>query len=306
MVRDERSVVTVGTFDGVHRAHQEIIHELVTRARMREGRSVVLTFEPHPKEVVASAKGEVRLLTTIGERIVLFERLGVDLLVIIPFTLEFSRQTAREFYQRYVVDAVGVEEVVVGYDHMFGRDRTAGIAELVRMGREFNFSVFAVHQFTAEGEVVSSTQIRRALAAGDLERAERLLGYRYNVRGIVVPGDGRGRTMGYPTANIRPESEKKVIPGRGIYVVGVKALGADWFGMMSIGVNPTVTDANIEVLEVHLLEFSGDLYGKEVEITFLKRLRDEQRFGSVQELVEQLARDREMSMQYIREYVRQS
>jgi riboflavin kinase/FMN adenylyltransferase len=263
---------------------------------------VVVTFDPHPKEVVASARGPVRLLTTLEERIALLGPLGIDLLVVIPFTREFSRLGSREFYQTYVVEGIGVSDVVVGYDHVFGRDREAGIDELVHMGKEFDFSVFAVHQLMADGEPVSSTRIRKALAAGEIERAERMLGSPYNLTGEVVPGDGRGATMGFPTANIRPRNEKKVIPGHGVYLVSVTFGESTRFGMLNIGVRPTVTDGSRETIEVHILDFSGDLNGQHITVSFLRRLRDERRFASMQELVDQLHKDRRQSLIYVTEF----
>lgn len=305
VARDKNSVATVGTFDGVHRAHQEIIREVVNRARMREGRSVVITFDPHPKEVVASPKGEVRLLSTMEERIALFEKLKVDLLFSIPFTPQFSRLSSHEFYSRYVVNGIGVSEVVVGFDHMFGRDREAGIGELVKMGQEFDFSVFAVHPYTVDGETVSSTRIRRALASGDLLRAEKMLGYPYRLSGRVVRGDGRGKKIGFPTANISPDSFRKIVPARGVYVVAAEARGGRWYGMMNLGVRPTVTAGVAETLEVHLFDFSGELYGETVTVTFLRRLRDERRFAGVEELVRQLGRDREDALRVLTEQRKQ-
>ena len=305
-VRQERpSVVTVGTFDGVHLAHREIIREVVNRTKVREGRSVVVTFDPHPKEVVASKQGEVKLLSTIDERIVLLEELKIDLLFIIGFTYAFSRLTSREFYRKYLVDHVGVSEVVVGYDHMFGRDRKSGIEELVKIGQEFDFSVLAVHPYTVDGEPVSSTRIRKALSAGNVERARSLLGYPYALRGRVVAGDKRGRSLGYPTANIELESMKKAVPGRGVYVVGITIGSEEFFGMANIGVRPTVTDKGQEMVEVHILDFSRDLYGEGLTIRFHHKLRDEQKFGSLNELIAQLARDKEASLRYIGALVKQ-
>ncbi len=299
--RDPQSVVTVGTFDGVHLAHQEIVREVVNRAKMKEGRSVVITFEPHPKEVVGSAKGPVKLLTTIRERLALFEGLHVDLVFIVGFTYEFSRLTPSQFYQSYVVDTIGASEVVVGYDHMFGRDRQAGIEELVRMGQKFNFSVSAVHPYTIDGVTVSSTQIRNALAAGDVASAQKFLGYSYSIQGLVVHGDGRGKTIGFPTANITPDSHKKLMPARGVYLVGVGVGQQHRFGMMNIGVRPTVTQGIEETAEVHIFDFAREIYGEHVVITFLKKIRDERKFSSVQELVDQIGRDRDESLQYLAE-----
>lgn len=308
---DRNSVVTVGTFDGLHLAHQEILREVVHRARMREGRGLVVTFDPHPKEVVGKYSDPIHLLTTIDERIELLRGFNVDVVLILEFTYEFSRQDARSFYERYLVRGTGVSEVVVGYDHMFGRDRQGTIEELVRMGKEFDFSVFALHPYTVNGETVSSTQVRKALLAGNVERARAFLGRPYSLRGTVVPGDGRGRELGFPTANIVPSGRNKLIPARGVYVVGVMLEGREYFGrryfgMMNIGVRPTVTDGVRQVLEVHLFEFDEQIYGRELTITFLKRLREEQKFASQQELVRQLSTDREASLKLIAELSREA
>jgi riboflavin kinase/FMN adenylyltransferase len=299
--REANSVVTVGTFDGVHLAHQEIIRDVINRAKIQEGRSVVVTFEPHPKEVIGTKPDSVELLTTLEERVSLIGKLGVDLLLVIDFSREFSQLSPREFYRRYVVEGVGVSEVVVGYDHMFGHNRSAGIDELVHMGREFNFSVSAMHPFRIQGEVVSSTQVRKALGAGDISRATKLLGYPYVFSGSVVRGDGRGRTLGYPTANIRPASNRKLIPGHGVYLVGVTVRERRWYGMMNIGVRPTVANEGVRVLEVHIFDMNEDIYGENVVITFLRRLREERRFDSLQALTTQLDRDREVSLRLIAE-----
>lgn len=291
--RQKNSVVTVGTFDGIHLAHREIIREVVHRARMREGRSVVVTFEPHPKEVVTRSRGPVQLLSSIEERIALLDALHVDIFLVIPFTWEFSRMTAGDFYRSIIDARVGVSEVVVGYDHMFGRDREAGTESLMALGRDLDFSVFTAHPLTLDGEPISSTRIRRALQAGDVTLAERMLGHPYQLGGIVVGGDRRGRTLGFPTANLDPDATKKIVPGNGVYVVRVSVGATQTYGIMNIGVRPTVSAGVQRVIEVHLLDFSRDIYGERIAVTFLRRLRDEKKFGSVQELVDQLDRDRE-------------
>lgn len=295
---DGQSVVTVGTFDGVHRAHREIVREVVHRAQAINARSVVITFYPHPRDVVGTGE-PVRLLTTIEERTSLLGELGVDVLLVVPFTYEFSRQTPQQFYVRYVVKGARAAEVVVGYDHMFGRDREAGVEEVISIGKSFNFSVFAVHPLSVDGEVVSSTVIRTALESGDVARAGKFLGYPYSVSGKVVQGDGRGKELGYPTANIVPISARKIVPGRGVYLVNVNHPGGRYFGLMNIGVLPTIGEGRAETLEVHLLDFTGDLYGETLTVTFLERLRDEQKFASVQELIDQMGRDKDESLRYI-------
>jgi riboflavin kinase/FMN adenylyltransferase len=299
--REKNSVVTVGTFDGVHLAHQEIVREVVHRAKMKEGRSVVVTFDPHPKEVVGEFKEPIHLLTTVDERRELLDALNVDVLFVIEFTKEFSQQNSREFFERYLVNGTGVSEVVVGYDHKFGTKRQGSAEALVRMGEVFDFSVFSFHPYTVNGEVVSSTLVRHALTNGEVERAHAFLGREYSLRGTVVAGDGRGRTIGYPTANIEPESRSKLIPATGVYLVGVQIAEKKFFGMMNIGVRPTVTDGTQQVMEAHLFDFTGDAYGKRVTISFLKRLRDEQKFASLQELIAQLGKDENVSRKHISE-----
>lgn len=288
---DRNSVVTVGTFDGVHRAHREIIERIVWRARERSGRSVVVTFDPHPKEVVRSAQGPVELLTTLEERCERLGELGVDLTVVIPFTEEFSKLTAGEFYSTYLIRGIGLREVIVGHDHMFGRDRQAGQDELQRLGREHAFEVSVIPALAVDGEVISSTRIRRALAAGAVEKAGAMLGSPYRLSGTVVPGDGRGKAMGYPTANLDVRGARKIVPARGVYAVDVQAGTVRGGGIANIGVRPTVTDGTTETVEVHIFDTAADLYGSTVRIGFIGRLRDERKFAGLDGLVAQLGED---------------
>lgn len=297
--KNPNSVVTVGTFDGVHCAHREIIREVIRHARQRDGQSVVITFDPHPKEVVTSAKGTVKLLTTIDERIALLDGLGVDMLLVVRFTFEFSRMAADAFYRDYIVNGVGVSEVVVGYDHMFGRDRQGTVRELEAMGREYGFELVTVPPFQIGGEVVSSTRVRRALATGEIEHATALLGRPYNLQGRVVEGDRRGALLGFRTANLRPEPGNKVIPARGVYVVRVRVDDQQKFGMMNIGFRPTVAAGLAETLEVHILDFDRDIYGASINLEFLRKLREERKFGSFGELTAQLEKDREETRRFV-------
>ena len=294
----KNSVVTVGSFDGVHLAHREVIEEVGRRARARNGRSVVLTFEPHPKEVLSGTP--VHLLTTLEERRALCEELGVDLFFLVEFTYEFSRQTSREFLVRYIIQGTGVSEVVEGYDHHFGRDREGSIEELVRLGKEFEFSVVAMKPVYIEEEIVSSSRIRQHLLEGRVDRAERLLGRPYALSGTVVRGDGRGRSLGYPTANIRLSSSRKVVPQDGIYFARVDLGGDVRFGMASIGVRPTFTTDGQRIVEVNILDFESDLYGRVITIQFLNRLRDQMKFDSVELLVEQMHRDKTESLRLLK------
>jgi riboflavin kinase/FMN adenylyltransferase len=296
---ERNSVVTVGTFDGVHRGHVAIFRELISRAKARAARSVVVTFDPHPKEVVGTAP--VFLLASLEERLTGFRALGVDVALVIRFTYEFSRQSSREFFERFIIGGVGVSEVIVGHDHMFGRDREAGFVELQSMGAEAGFTSTAVDAVTVEGKIVSSSAIRALLGDGNVAEAANLLGRNYAVRGAVVRGDGRGRELGVPTANIEPEFARKLVPANGVYVVRVVLPGGEKpFGMLNIGVRPTFEAAlGRRAMEAHLFDFDGDLYGQSVEVQFLKRLRDEQKFSSAQELVSQLQKDRSESLAVI-------
>jgi riboflavin kinase/FMN adenylyltransferase len=297
--KERNSVVTVGTFDGVHCGHQEIIREVVGRAQGRKGRSVVMTFDPHPKEVVASEKGSVQLLTTIDERVALLEELGVDLLLVIRFTLEFSRTSAEEFYKAYIVDGVGASDVVVGYDHMFGRGRQGTVAALEAMGRSYGFSLITIPPYEVKGQVVSSTRIRKALATGEIERANGMLGRPYGLQGRVVEGDRRGATLGFPTANLQPEPGNKVVPGHGVYAVRVRLGDQSFSGMMNIGVRPTVREGLKETAEVYILDFEQDIYGTILGVEFLRKLRDERKFDSFADLTAQLEKDREETRRFV-------
>ncbi len=298
---DKNSVVTVGSFDGMHLAHQEIIREVVQRSSRRNGRSVLVTFEPHPREIVGNHAG-VPILTTLAEKKVVAESLGVDLFFTIAFDYAFSRKTAREFYTQYLVNAIGVSEIVEGYDHHFGRDREGSIQEMIALGKEFGYSSFAVKQVLVNDRVVNSTVIRNLLSEGDVDQAKTLLGRPYSVDGTVVRGDMRGRTLGFPTANVQPDSEKKLVPKDGIYFVGVR-VGGQWrSGIASIGVRPTFGENGKRILEVYILDFHDDIYGKQIRVTYHKRLRDEMKFASADQLIQQMKLDKEESIRLQSEF----
>ncbi len=293
------SVVTVGTFDGVHLGHRAIIRRLKNAAYERGARSVVLTFDPHPRSVVGPKREQPDLLTSVEERVALFEQLGVDLMVVIPFTLEFSRQSAEDFVRTWLVKAVGVRHMVVGHDHHFGRGRQGSVEELEALGLTYGFSIEQVPAVILDGMVVSSSEIRTALNAGDVERAHALLGYRYRMAGTVVRGDRRGATLGYPTANLQPIVPEKLMPAHGVYVVEGAWEGTRRFGMMNIGVRPTVASGLQETREVHFFGHQGEMYGMTVNVEFMARLREEKRFPSLDALVRQLEDDRNASHRII-------
>jgi riboflavin kinase/FMN adenylyltransferase len=290
---NRNSIVTVGTFDGVHLGHQEILNEVTRRAKLSGGRSLCVTFDPHPKEIVGKQNQPVELLTTIEERIEHFEKLSVDVVFVIRFTYEFSRQTPREFYERYLVNGLGISEDIEGFDHMFGRDREGGIEELKMIGSEFGFTVTIIPPRKVDGEILSSTRIRQLLWAGDVRRAAKFLGREYSLDGAVVKGAGRGVALGYPTANIEPLSKRKLVPKDGIYFVLCAVKGHSYYGMMNIGTRPTFETDHRRTVEVNLFDFDQMIYGERIRVQFLDRLRDEVRFDSVEALVHQLELDRE-------------
>jgi riboflavin kinase/FMN adenylyltransferase len=290
----KNTVVTVGTFDGVHRGHQEIVRDVIQRAKSREGRSVIVTFDPHPREVLGN--GLVQLLTTAEEREQIFRDLNPNILLVLKFTYEFSRQSFREFYLNYFIRGVGVSEIVEGYDHHFGRDREGSIEELVKLGKEFGFSVVAVNPVSVGGEVVSSSNIRQDISEGNVEHARLLMGRFYSLTGTVVRGDGRGKALGYPTANLVLAHAVKLVPKNGIYFVAVKVGTMIYPGMASIGVRPTFHENGRRTIEVNILGFTGNLYGERLELQFLKRLRDELKFQNVDDLVVQMNNDKEESL----------
>lgn len=298
---DASSVVTVGTFDGVHVGHRAILRYLVDRAAERFGTSVVLSFDPHPREVV---HGEaVPLLTTVEERAQVMEQLGIDRFIVIPFTEEFSKLQAESFVGDVLVRRIGLQEIVIGYDHAFGRDRRGDADLLSDLGKEHGFTVDIIPAQVVEEHVVSSTEIREALTEdGDVKLAAQMLGRLYSLKGEVVRGDGRGRKIGFPTANISVDHPRKVIPATGVYAVRATRIGDDrretYAGMMNIGNRPTFEGLDFAI-EVHLLEFSGDLYGKDLRIEFVDRMRDERKFDSVDGLIEQLSQDRSRCKQLL-------
>lgn len=288
--RDPSSVVTIGTFDGVHLGHLAIIRYLLERTTERDGISTLVTFYPHPREVIQGRP--VPVLTTIEERAAILEKIGLDRFVIIPFTKEFSRLPAEDFVADVLVNKVGVREVVIGYDHGFGHERKGNASLLREMGPRLGFEVDVIPVQVVDSHVVSSSEIRRSIERGDVETAAALLGRRYSMIGKVVAGDGRGRTIGFPTANLEIAHPQKIIPADGVYAVLVE-IEDDVLhpGMMNIGVRPTV-DGTTRKLEVHLIDFEEDLYGRELRVEFVGHMRPERKFASLEELTKQLSQDR--------------
>ncbi|MEM6783422.1 MAG: bifunctional riboflavin kinase/FAD synthetase [Bacteroidota bacterium] len=303
IARDDRAVVTTGTFDGVHTGHRAIVDYLVAHAHETGGIATVVSFHPHPREVLAAKP--VPLLTTLSERADAFEALGLDRFVVLPFTRDLSLLEPEAYVQDMLIETVGLREIVIGYDHRFGRNRRGDRAMLERLGAEHGFTVDVIPGQIVAGVTVSSTKIRNALLdVGDAERATHLMGRPYSFAGTVVRGDQRGRTIGFPTANIHPEEARKLIPKPGVYAVLVDHEGTAqgrrhppvrYRGMMNIGYRPTFEDEGAVRIEAHLFHFEGDLYGERLRVHLIARIRDERRFDGIEAIRAQLEADRTAS-----------
>lgn len=285
------TVLTLGTFDGIHLGHQEIIKELINRSVKNDFRNVVITFYPHPRTVVTNSF-DIKLLTTKDEKQKIFENLGVQNLLTINFTKEFASLSPEEFINQYLIDSVGVSEIILGHDHHFGKGRGGNAQLLMQISKERGFSVKIIEPFYVDNEIVSSTKIRNALLTGDVKKANKMLGRNYSFTGTVVSGDKRGRELGYPTANINLSSPDKLLPAIGVYAVYVFVGGEKHKGLLSIGNRPTFYNDGEVVTEVYLYEFNREIYGETLTVELLERLRGEEKFNSADDLVEQMNKDK--------------
>ncbi len=298
--RNDLTVITLGTFDGVHCAHREILKKVLELSKEKSARSFIVTFDPHPQEVLKNKSPDIKILTTTAEKLKLFEEIGIQNVLIIKFTEEFSKTHAKDFYKDIIYSKTGICDLVIGYDHVFGRNREGDFGTLQELGKELNFSVHRVEEIDIDGIKVSSTNIRHFLAEGDVEKANRLLGHKYGFEGIIVDGDKQGRTLGYPTANVEPSALNKLIPGDGVYCVKISLGNEMHYGMMNIGFRPTLTEGIKKVMEVNIFDFNKDIYGEKIYIYFLTRLRSEVKFNSKDELLNQLGKDKEQSINYLK------
>lgn len=294
---DRHSVVTIGTFDGVHIGHSAILKRLVETAKKEDLDSVVLTFFPHPR-MVLQQHSEISLLNTIDERAQLLEKTGLEHLVIHQFTHAFSRLTALEYVRDILVNGLKAKKIIIGYDHRFGRNRTANIENLKEFGLTYGFEVEEISAKELDDVTISSTKIRNALNAGDIETANSYLGYNYMLTGEIEKGKALGRTINYPTANLKLKEKYKLIPKNGVYVVASIIEGKKIFGITSIGTNPTVGGKK-RTIETHFLNFNKDLYGKEITIEFLKHIRNEETFDSIEELRQEIEIDEKKAIQFL-------
>jgi len=311
--KDENTVLTVGTFDGLHTGHKQIIETVVKKAKSGNCRSVLITFEPHPRTLLLNhfnrdesknnpLPSKVDLLTSFEDKVDLIKVLGIDILLVIEFTMDFAQTSSYDFIVNYIYDKIGVKEVVLGYDHKFGKNRD-GDNELFRsLGNKYNFSVTTLPPVSVEGETVSSTKIRHYLQKGDIMNANLMLDREFSFNGIVVQGDMRGREIGFPTANITLIHKELIsLPG-GVYAVRVGVKDKVFTGVMNIGTRPSFTSGTEIIQEVHILDFRDEIYGSNLRISFVDRIRDEEKFNGVEELKARINAD----IEYTRNLIRQS
>ena len=290
----KRAVLTIGTFDGVHQGHLQIIRQLIREAEMNDGTPVLITFYPHPKQVVQSVQKPLFILNTPEEKYDLLHKAGISNIVVVPFTTAFSEQPAVDYIGDFLVKKFNPHTVIIGYDHRFGKNREGDYKLLEQQADQFGFNVKEIPEHILKDVTISSTKIREALLQGDIDTANQFLGYPYFFHGVVVEGNKLGRELGYPTANLEIADSEKLVPGNGVYAVEVlvEGMSGTFKGMMNIGVRPTVGGTK-RVIEVHIFHFSETIYGSTMKVSLRKKLRDEVKFSGLIELKAQLAKDKD-------------
>ncbi|MGM9475105.1 bifunctional riboflavin kinase/FAD synthetase [Pedobacter sp. GSP4] len=313
----DNAIVTIGTFDGVHFGHQKIIKQLVEKAKAEQGESVILTFFPHPRMIIDPENQDLKMINTINEKAEILKQLGVDHLIITPFTRDFSNQLPEDYIKNTLVNNIGTKHIIIGYDHRFGKDRSGNLTDLKAAGQHYGFTVEEIMEQDIHDVAVSSTKIRQALLAGDVSLAADYLGYPFSIFGKVIKGDKIGRTIGFPTANIFVEETYKLIPGDGIYAVTVEMssefsvepleakqlqtpspeLKTIYKGMAYIGQRPTINGMTRNI-EVNIFDFNQEIYGQDIKMNFLKFLRHDVKFTGLEALTIQLQKDKEATLAY--------
>lgn len=294
---DKRSVVTIGTFDGIHLGHQKILSRLIKSSKNKDLNSVVLTFFPHPR-IILNKYNEVKMIDTLDEKIIHLNEIGIDSLVIHPFDKNFSLLSANQFIKDFLVDKLKIKHIIIGYDHRFGKGREASVTDLKNYADDYDFTVEEIKAQEIEKITVSSTKIRNSINQGDIKTTEKYLGRYFNLTGKVVKGDGLGKKINYPTANIFIEETYKIIPKDGVYLVETIIKDKLFKGMMNIGHRPTI-GTNVKSIEVHLFNFNEDIYGKVISIKMISKIRDEKKFSSIEALKEQLVKDENYCLKLI-------
>ncbi len=285
-------VAATGFFDGVHKGHRKVLSELCRVAAQEGKKSAVITFWPHPRNVLQQDASNLRLLNSLDEKERLIKDLGVDEFITIPFSREFSKLSTREFLERYLKQEYNVSTLIIGYDHRLGNNVNQSQQEMMDTARSLGIDVVRVEEFLIDDQIISSTRIRNLLNRGDIESANEFLGYSYELDGVVVSGQRLGRTIGFPTANMKLYNPLKAVPGNGVYAVRAEVFGKSYMGMCNIGTRPTVADSTERTIETYILDFNEDIYGLDLRIRFVGKIRDEQKFNSLEMLKEQLEKDR--------------
>lgn len=295
-----KAVITIGTFDGVHMGHRQIIDKLKAEAAAIGGETVIITFHPHPRKVVSSTILGIRLINTLEERLSLLKGLGIDHVVVVPFTDAFANQPALDYIEHFLVSKFHPHTIIIGYDHHFGRDRQGDYHLLDALAPRFGYQMQEIPKHVLETIAISSTRIREDLLGGRIDEASKLLGYEFFFTGTVVHGDKIGRKLGYPTANLKIADEEKIVPGNGIYAVYAQVAGEDkkYGGMMSIGFRPTV-DGRKRVIEVNIFDFDNEIYDQQLTVYVKKYLREEIKFSGLDALVEQIGKDKVASLEVL-------
>lgn len=289
------TVLTMGTFDGIHLGHQEILKRMFEISRINNSRNFLITFHPHPKKIISPGE-EIKILSTSDEKISMLNKMGLENLFIINFTKEFSQQPPIEFFKKYIINGIGIKAIVIGYDHRFGKSREGTHQTLKALAEEFGFEIHVVNEFKLGEHTVNSTQVRKAIGIGKIENANLFLGREYSFSGIVVQGDKRGKILGFPTANILIDDNDKLLPDLGIYAAYVQINEEEYHALLSIGRRPTFYDNGDVITEAYIYNFNKNIYGEKITVKLLARIRSEEKFSSAEELVHQMNRDKEAGL----------
>ena len=294
---EKESILTIGTFDGVHIGHNKILKRLIQDSKKNNLSSLVMTFFPHPR-MILNKSHDIKMIDTISEKINLLEKTGLDNLIIHPFDNNFSKIRAKEFVEEILVKKLKIKEIIIGYDHKFGKDREASVEDLKKFGKDYMFTVKEIPAQEIDSIAISSTKIRNAILNGEIEKCNKFLGRNFILTGKVVYGEGLGKKIDFPTANIEIKETYKIIPKNGVYLVKTKINSNTYFGMMNIGIRPTVGGRN-KSLEIHFFNFKDNIYGKNVSIEIIKKIRDEEKFSSIDQLKIQLKKDEQFCLKLI-------
>ncbi len=300
--KDENTFLTIGTYDGIHLGHKEILNKIITKAARNGGRSFLITFDPHPRSVL-SKDSNVKILTTLNEKSVLLDSLGIQNLLIIKFTKEFSQISADDFILNYVLKFIGLKEIVIGHDHHFGKGRGGDEVTLRKLGGENNFNVSTVNAYKLNDKIISSSEVRKSLMNGDIKSTTSYLGRYYSFSGTVVEGDKRGRVLGFPTANIKLKDESKLLPALGVYAVEFIVDDNKYFGLLSVGKRPTFYVNGTIIPEVYIYDFNKNIYGKFVTVNIVEMIRGEIKYNSPEELIKQMNKDKELGVEILSKLV---